>query len=169
MELDTEDRVLRGRASVAGWSARTKNVPVIRVAIPKGPGGRLLFAQLAADWSAIGVRAVHVAPGDLSDFKLIDNVAPYGGNLWTLARFSCGQISLCSEAADAALADLRRSVDLQARVDALKKADRALVDAQIFIPIATPLRWSLVAPRLRGYADNPFAIHSLNRIGRDRG
>lgn len=170
MELDDEDRILRARATVAGWRALANNTPVtVRIGIPKGPGGRLLFAQLAADWRAIGVRAVHVAPGEASDFKLIDNVAPYGGNLWTLARFSCGQISLCSDVADAALADIRRSVDLQARVDALKKADRALVDAQIFIPIATPLRWSLVTPRLRGYADNAFAIHALNRLGRAGG
>ncbi len=169
VELDGDDRILRARASIAGWSARTKSAAVIRVAMPKGPGGRLLFAQLAADWSAIGVRAVHVAPNEASDFKLIDNVAPYSGNLWSLARFSCGQISLCSDVADAELTKLRSSTDLQARLDALKRADRALVDAQIFIPIATPLRWSLVAPRLRGYADNPFAIHALNRIARPAG
>jgi oligopeptide transport system substrate-binding protein len=168
-ELDSDDRILRARATVSGWKSRAKTAPSIRVAIPKGPGGRLLFAQLAADWSAIGVRAVHVAPGDASDFKLIDNVAPYGGNLWTVARFSCGQISLCSDVADAELANLRRSTDPQARLDALKRADRALVDAQIFIPLATPLRWSLVAPRLRGYSDNAFAIHALNRIGRAGG
>jgi peptide/nickel transport system substrate-binding protein len=35
---------------------------------------------------------------------------------------------------------------------------------QLFIPIARPLRWSLVTPNLGGFAENARAIHPLNRL-----
>jgi oligopeptide transport system substrate-binding protein len=168
-DLNRTDRVTRARATVSGWRARRGAAPVVRIAMPQGPGGRLLFAQIAADWSIIGAKAVHVASTEAADFRLIDSVAPYEGNLWSLSRFSCGQISQCSEAADAALAEARASTDVNARVQAFAKADRALAEAQVFIPIAAPLRWSLVAPRLRGFGENPFAIHALNRLSRSGG
>jgi peptide/nickel transport system substrate-binding protein len=48
----------------------------------------------------------------------------------------------------------------------MAEADQSLADDQLYIPIATPLRWSLVAPRLLGFAENGVAIHPLNRLER---
>ena len=33
--------------------------------------------------------------------------------------------------------------------------------AQLFIPIAAPIRWSLVSGRAPGFEENPFARHTL--------
>jgi peptide/nickel transport system substrate-binding protein len=164
--LEREERVLRARAAIAAWKARNNADPVVRLGMPGGPGGRLLFSQIAADWRAIGVRTVRIDPAAAGDFRLIDNVAPYRGVRWYLGRFSCGQIALCSAKADEALEDARIAVDFDARAKAYAKADEALAEAQIFIPISTPVRWSLVATRLTGYAENGFAIHPINSLER---
>jgi oligopeptide transport system substrate-binding protein len=164
--LDEAARTVRARATVSAWAAQSAEKPVVRVAMPGGPGGRLLFAQLAADWRAIGVDAIRVGPSDIADLRLFDAVAPYNGALWYLNRFTCAQPIKCAQKADEALARALDAPDPAARGGALAEADRALASEQIFIPLATPLRWSLVSPRLAGYSENVFAIHPLNRLRR---
>ena len=44
------------------------------------------------------------------------------------------------------------------------EADKVIAKDQLFIPIARPLRWSLVTPNLGGFAENARAIHPLNRL-----
>ena len=34
-------------------------------------------------------------------------------------------------------------------------------EAQLFIAIAAPIRWSMVSGRAPGFAENPFARHTL--------
>ena len=46
-------------------------------------------------------------------------------------------------------------------------ADAALATDTPFIPIARPLRWSLVAMRLRQWRPNTRAWHPLNRLRDD--
>jgi oligopeptide transport system substrate-binding protein len=46
-------------------------------------------------------------------------------------------------------------------------ADAALRDDVAFIPIARPLRWSLVALRLSQWHTNSRAWHPLNRLRPD--
>ena len=41
------------------------------------------------------------------------------------------------------------------------EAARLMDDAQLFIPVAAPIRWSLVSGRVPGFAENPFARHTL--------
>jgi len=41
-------------------------------------------------------------------------------------------------------------------------------EAQLFIPIAAPIRWSLVSGRAPGYAENPFARHTLVGLANER-
>ena len=36
-----------------------------------------------------------------------------------------------------------------------------MADQVPFFPLANPLRWSLVAPGLDGYRDNPLALHPI--------
>ena len=45
-----------------------------------------------------------------------------------------------------------------------READKVIAKDQLFIPIARPLRWSLVTPNLGGFAENARAIHPLNRL-----
>ena len=41
----------------------------------------------------------------------------------------------------------------------LANADRLLADSGVYIPLSTPVRWSLVAPRLTGFRPNAFGHH----------
>jgi peptide/nickel transport system substrate-binding protein len=138
----------------------TAEAPVtVRVAMPEGPGYRLLFAHLRRDWSAIGVRAERVGPGAPADLRLIDEIAPINLATWYLRHFTCEASIVCDPAADAMLAAARIAPNAAERRTQLADADRALTDLAAFIPIAAPVRWSLVSPRLNGFRPNAFGKH----------
>ncbi|HJO63708.1 MAG TPA: ABC transporter substrate-binding protein, partial [Sphingomonas sanguinis] len=56
---------------------------------------------------------------------------------------------------------------LAARSAAIATADAAVNADTPFIPLARPLRWSLVSGRLRQYQTNIRAWHPLNRLRAD--
>jgi peptide/nickel transport system substrate-binding protein len=155
--LDRPARLARARRLI-GTSGIT-----LRVALPDGPGGRLLFAQLAGDWRQIGVRALRVGRNEAADLRLIDAVAPIPVATWYVGRFRCPGLPMCSQTATNTLSIMRRATP-EERPRLIAEADQSLADDQLYIPIAMPLRWSLVAPRLLGFADNGVAIHPLNRL-----
>jgi oligopeptide transport system substrate-binding protein len=132
----------------------------VRVAMPAGPGYRLIFAYLRRDWRVIGVEAVAVAPGAPADLRFVDAVAPTTMATWYLRNFTCDRGRVCAPEADAALAAARTTQDRAERLDLIAKADRMLTEAAVFLPIAAPVRWSLVSPRLTGFRRNPFGRHS---------
>ena len=43
-------------------------------------------------------------------------------------------------------------------------ADAAAAQASGYIPLSTPLRWSLVNPSLNGWRENGFAVHPLAEL-----
>ena len=135
----------------------------IRLAMPEGPGARLIFAQMASDWRAIGIGAERVGPGKTADFRLIDMVAPTPNALWYLQPFACASIPACSAATSNALSIARRAAR-EERARLFAEADQAIADEQLYIPIARPLRWSLVNARLNGFAANATGQHPLNRL-----
>jgi peptide/nickel transport system substrate-binding protein len=138
----------------------------LRVALPEGPGYRRLFAVLRRDWAAIGVEAERVGPAAPADLQLIDEVAPAGLASWYLRHFACDSGRLCDPAADAALATARNAPDQAARRAALGEADRILAGGAPFIPLAAPVRWSLVAQRLTGFRPNVFGRHPAGELVR---
>jgi oligopeptide transport system substrate-binding protein len=141
-------------------TAAAKGKPLtVRVALPNGPGYRVIFASLARDWRAIGVTAQRVALTAPADLRMIDAVAPANIGSWYLRRFSCAVNSLCSPDADTALADARSAPTAAERRERLAEADRLLAQFVPFIAIAAPVRWSLVSPRLTGFRPNLFGIH----------
>lgn len=154
--LPLPERQAEARALIA---AAADGEPVsLRVALPDTPGHRLLFAHLRRDWRAIGVTAERVGPEERADLKLIDEVAPALLASWYLRRFTCAESAICSEEADEHIAAARDAATLAERQARLAEADRALTELGPFIPLAAPVRWSLVAPRLTGFQPNPFAI-----------
>jgi oligopeptide transport system substrate-binding protein len=160
--LTMSARLERARSIIAAG----RNAPMrVRVALPDGPGGRVLFAQLAGDWSRIGVEAVRVKMTDVSDLRLIDLVAPQNAAAWYLRQFVCSPITMCTAPTDEILKRIQ-DPDSGVRANALLEADAAITKDQYFIPLATPMRWSIVAARLSGYQENVYAIHPLNRLGR---
>ena len=80
-----------------------------------------------------------------ADLRLVDDVAPYDSARWYLAT-AC---QLCGDVARAALDAARDAPTLADRAARLAEADAALTQDAAFITIARPLRWSLVALRLR--------------------
>lgn len=137
---------------------------VVRVAMPEGQGYRLLFAHLKAGWAAIGVDAVRVPLARSADLRLVDAVAPSRGASWYLERFTCARTPVCDPAADAAIEAARVAGDAATRASHYADADRRLTDAAVFIPLSAPVRWSLVARRVRGFRTNAFAVHSLTDL-----
>ncbi len=140
------------------------DVPVLRIALPSGPGARLLFAAIAADWRQIGISAVLVGMNEPADLRLIDEVAPQRPALWYVERLSCARGLPCSAKTEAAIAAAMSATTLEDRSAAIAEADAAIASEQPFIPIALPLRWSLVSPQMIAWRPNAFAIHPLRHL-----
>ena len=152
-------------ARIAQWSGSARVVPTLRVALPMGPGMRLLFARLVVDWRAIGVNVVAVpwrSPD--ADLRLIDAVAPNTSANWYLTVLSCANGLVCDKAGDAALDASRAADTLEARSARIADADAALVARGSFIALGSPLRWSLVDPTLSGWHENVFGAHPLAEL-----
>lgn len=128
----------------------------IRVALPEGPGYRLIFAHLRRDWRSIGVAAEAVAENERADLRLVDAAAPTAIAAWYLRHFTCMAGTICNSEADAALEAARNAPTAVERQAHLGTADRLITDAVAFMPIAAPVRWSLVSQRLTGFQANPF-------------
>ncbi|HEU5481579.1 MAG TPA: ABC transporter substrate-binding protein [Sphingomicrobium sp.] len=138
--------------------------PVIRIALPKGPGAAVLLNRLAQDWGAIGVSVERAREGALADLKLIDQVAPSSSASWFLRQFRCEIAAICDADVDEILEGARSTPVLAQRSALLTEASRRIDDLQLFIPIAAPIRWSLVSPRITGFAGNRFAVHTLTGL-----
>jgi len=153
--LALEERQREARARIAQWEIRNGPLTPLRIALPDGPGMTLLFARLALDWRAIGVRAERVglnAPD--ADFRLIDEVAPGTSANWYLTRTGCDAGLPCNREADAALKAARSAPTLEQRAIEIAKADAAGASFAAFIPLARPVRWSLVDDSLNGFREN---------------
>lgn len=165
--LDRADRLTIARARVAAWRGNNADFPRLRVALPDGAGAKLLFARIALDLGQIGIIAVRVPLGADADLRLIDEVAPNDGASWYLTRLSCASGLPCGETGDAALAAARTAPTLAIRSAKLAEADAAYLVNMPFIPLASPVRWSLVRPRLEGFRTNVRAMHPLYRLLKD--
>ncbi len=152
------------RQQAAGAIAAAGAPVTIRVAMPDGPGYRLLFAYLRRDWRAIGVTAERVGMNQRADLRLVDEVAPANLATWYLRHFACESNPVCDPAADEMLAAARLAPTALERRDQLARADRLLTDLSFYIPISSPVRWSLVSPRLSGFRANAFARHPAGEL-----
>ena len=138
--------------------------PTIRIALPEGPGAQLLLNRLTADWGLLGIRVERAARGQPADLELVDAVAPSTSPAWFLRRFRCAVAPICDEQADP-LREAARGAPVAAQRGALlAEAARLMDEAQLFIAIAAPVRWSLVSDRIEGFAGNRFARHTLTSL-----
>ena len=135
--------------------------PKLQLYLPEGPGGDFLFARLRYDWIPLGLDVERAASAAAADLVWVDEVAPSTSPAWFLRRFRCGVAPFCVEEAEPLLTAAREAPIAAQRAALLLEAARLLDDAQLFIPIAAPVRWSLVSGRAPGFAENPFARHTL--------
>jgi len=131
LEPPLAERRASARALLHGEAAH------IRVAMPRGPGARLLFAFAAQDWAKVGIGAEMVdAQARNADLALVDRVAPPA----TLALLACAFSTGCDP------------------------RDRLALINPPFIPVGAPVRWSLVAPSLDLFTENGLAAHPLDQL-----
>lgn len=162
--LAMEARRASAAATVAAWRRAHGTAPVLRIALPAGPGSTLVWAYFAEAMQAIGAEAVRVGSDDEAELRLIDAVAPYDSGRWFVAT-ACAP---CGEAATALVEAGRDAPDLPTRARRIAEADAALTADAAYIPIAQPLRWSIVALRLRAWQGNSRAWHPLNHLRNER-
>ncbi len=160
--LDLEARQAEAARRVAAWRARGREQPTLRIALPAGPGGDILFSRLSGDLAAAGLAATRVGPAASADLRLIDRVATYARPAWFLNQLSCAaRTGLCDSSADALAARARTEPDPAARLDLIAEAEAKLTQANTFIPFGAPIRWSLVGGGVTGFAVNRWGVHPL--------
>ena len=160
-----EARRAQGGATITRWRAdHADETPLLRIALPQGPGATLLFGLLRRDLAAIGVTAQRVAMKESADLRLIDEVAPYDSALWYLGRVGCVRKIHCSALADAALQAASLASSAEERMARAAEAEALMQAHNGYIALGAPVRWSLVSRRLSGFTPSPRARHPLNHL-----
>ena len=136
----------------------------ITVGLPVGPGGELILERLKADWGALGFSVTRAAPGERTDFRLLDAVAPSDSPAWFVRRFRCAIAAVCLPELESNLVDARETPDPRQRAGLLAEAAQKMDEAQLFLPLAAPIRWSLVARSVPGFTENRYAQHALGSL-----
>lgn len=162
--LPLADRQAQARAQIGRWRAAHGAPPVLRIAMPPGPGATVLLASVARDWRAIGVQVIAVGADDAADLRLIDAVAPADTASFYLRTFACEGGLACTDVTDRLLIGARNADSLAEREVLLTQADALFAADTLFVALGQPVRWSLVAPGLDLYRDSPRAIHPLNEL-----
>ncbi|WP_447724713.1 ABC transporter substrate-binding protein [Sphingomonas koreensis] len=159
--LPLEARKGTARNRVAAWRTANPDASLsVRVALPGDPGATLLWSRIARDLIEMGLKPVRVTGDADADLRLIDAVAPYDSGRWYLVT-AC---RLCSAPLNAAIEAARDAPTLTERAQRIAEADVALTADAAYIPIAQPLRWSLVAVRLRAFQPNARGWHPLTHL-----
>jgi peptide/nickel transport system substrate-binding protein len=161
MTIAPDQRRTLAAQRVREWRAMHSGPVDITLALPSGAGATLLWGHLASAMLAIGITPHRVGPGDpRADLSLVDAVAPYDSGRWYLAN-AC---RACSDDAATLIAAARDAPDLYNRTHRIAEADAMLASDVAFIPLAQPLRWSIVALRLSNWQGNARAWHPLNHL-----
>lgn len=160
LELSGDERLAIARARMTLWQQDHPEIAPVRVALSRNAGGNLLWSQIAGGLGRIGLRAERVAEGAEAELRVIDLVAPLDSARWYLTNACVA----CSPDVRARIDAAAEAPDAATRGRLLAEADAALAADFSFLPIARPLRWSLVAPRLEQWTPNPRAWHPLNHL-----
>lgn len=164
---NTGQRKDDARATISAWKAANGNVRPLRIAMPRGTGSRIAFARLRSDLAAIGLDAERVTYAQPADLVLIDRVADISNPGWYLDQLRCRATPVCSAQADRLLDAAHRATSREERIRLWGEAERALIATRNFVPIANPVRWSLVRAGLLGFSQNPRGWHPLQYLGHD--
>jgi peptide/nickel transport system substrate-binding protein len=151
-------------AAIAKRLFASEPAPTITVALPDGPGADLLFNRLSTDWGALGITVRRVGAKAPADLKLVDEVARSTSASWFVRQFRCPAVAICDDHLEELLKAARETAILPQRAALLQQAAAQIDDKELFIPIAAPIRWSLVSNRIAGFAGNRFAIHTLTEL-----
>jgi peptide/nickel transport system substrate-binding protein len=163
-DYDDASRLTQAKRVVDAWRAGGREIDPLRIAVPSTPGGRILFAYVAADFAQLGIESRRVTMASASDLRLIDEVAPNDDALWALRRLSCQRDTLCNREVQDLIEAAMNNIDAGQRARQVGETEAVLARYTPFIPLASPLRWSVASQRLTGLRPNVRAIHPLNRL-----
>lgn len=138
--------------------------PTIRLALPEGPGANLLFELLQRDWGPLGFTVERAKSAAAADFVLVDEVAPSSSPSWFVRHFRCDAVAVCDPKADELMGGARLSPVPAQRYALLGQAAALIDQGELFLPIAAPVRWSLVSARIQSFAGNRYARHTLTDL-----
>ncbi|GGB64039.1 ABC transporter substrate-binding protein [Blastomonas aquatica] len=160
LSLDERRDLARGR--VIRWrQEQSGSQDALRIAMPEGPGSRLVFARLRRDLAQIGLESRMVGLKDTADLRLIDAVARHRQPSWFLNQLACSVRPVCDKDGDVLLAHARRAVDPAIRAQKMAEAELSMTSANIYIPLGAPVRFSLVAGNVPGFAITADGWHAL--------
>jgi ABC-type transport system substrate-binding protein len=162
-----EVRKAEARSVIQNWQAANGKVRPLRIAMPRGAGSRMMFARIKSDMAAIGLSVERVTYGQPADLRLVDQVADMSSPAWYLEQLSCQFTAICSAEADALVVQAQQSADRAERMRLLGEAEVKLQELRNFVPLASPLRWTLARNGLLGYSTNTRGVHPLQYLGRD--
>lgn len=162
--LTLEERRAQAGATIRRWRSEHGDPPVLRVALPDGPGATSLFGLVRRDLGQIGLTVKRVAMKEEADLRLVDEVAAYDSALWYLGRVGCARKVHCSKEADAQLRAASLATNLDERMARVAQAEALMQAHNGFIALGAPVRWSLVTKRLTGFMPSPRARHPLNHL-----
>lgn len=163
-DFDEQSRFLQAKRTIDAWRAGGREIAPLRIAVPDSPGGRILFAYVAADLARLGVPSRRVGLAARADLKLIDEVMPNDDALWGLRRLSCRADTICHRDAQEKIDEAGAATSAAERLRLIGEAETLLAGYSPFIPIATPLRWSVASQRLTGLRANGRGQHPLNHM-----
>lgn len=161
-ELALDERRAAAASRVKSWRGSKPEPVRLRIALPSGPGTERLFAKLADDFAQVGLSAVRVGPSDPADLRLIDAVARYAKPYWFFNQLSCGVLpGPCVPEADALIVKANEAADPADRIHIISQAEQKLAASNVFIPLGSPIRWSLWRGSAAGFVVNRFGTHPL--------
>lgn len=163
-DFDEQSRFVQAKRVVDAWRAGGREIETLRIAVPDTPGGRILYAYIAADFTRLGVPSRRVPAGAAADLRLIDEVMPNDDALWGLRRLSCRPDTFCHRDAQERIDEAGAATTAADRARLIGEAEELLANHSPFIPLATPLRWSVASQRLTGLRANGRGQHPLNRL-----
>lgn len=166
VNLSLEERRAQAQAVITRWRSDNGDPPVLRVALPRGPGATMLFTLVRHDLGLIGLPVERVGLEEDADLRLVDEVAAYDSALWYLGRIGCARKVHCSAEADAQLEAASLASSPDERIARIAQAVALMQAHNGYIALGAPVRWSLVAPRLNGFMPSPRARHPLNHLFR---
>lgn len=160
--MTVEERQADAARRISNWVSGSGVEPRIAIALPSGPGSDRVFGALAEDLGSIGVTLVRVNDSARADLELLDSVARYADRRWFLNQFNCRVFgALCSRDADLAVIAALREPDASERDRLLADAEAILLRRNGYIPLGTPVRWSLVRGGVDGFEANGTGFHPL--------
>jgi peptide/nickel transport system substrate-binding protein/oligopeptide transport system substrate-binding protein len=162
--MSLDDRRNKARAAIERWRIQKggNNAPALRIALPEGPGAAIIFNRLAADFGSIGISLERAVRRQDADLQLVDTVARYTASSWYLNQFNCGlNRGACDLGTDALMVQVRLTGDADTRSRLLGEAEASLTHANVFLPLAQPMRWSLARGDATGFSINRLGFHPL--------